>query len=72
MTDSNRTSPSPLPSAVSHARSGCGIKPKTFQPGGKASFRYRLNEDARVKIKSDGVGSLAAHNATEIKFAIAK
>ena len=40
------------------------IKPKTFQPGGKASFRYRLNEDARVKIKIDGVGSLAAHNAT--------
>ncbi len=34
------------------------IKPKKLHAGDKASFRYRLNEDARVKIKIDGVGSL--------------
>ena len=30
-TDSNSTRPSALPTAVSHARSGCGIRPTTFR-----------------------------------------
>src|SRR5687767_14665155 len=31
MTDSNRTKPSALPTASSHARSGCGMSPTTLR-----------------------------------------
>ena len=55
MTDSNSTRPSALPSAVSHARSGCGINPTTL----RASLQMpaMLLSDP---FGLDGVGDLAA------------
>ena len=34
------------------------LKPKSFRSGHKSSFRYRLNEDAKVTISIDGAGKL--------------